>query len=218
MVLLKVGQIIKTEWEGTWWRSRVEEVDGSLVRILFLVRHHKESRPSQPIQLATEWRASSACSLLFIRTIRGVSGSTEVPPDWSQCSTWSWPPPTPRRRNWQASRGLGLTWVLETLIKAILSSGNRGGDNYSFAVLFHVQEHWGVKVQLFSTPVMDTWEPRLSNLHPASRLWRFSSRSVLNLLSRCSFPNKPHRSLIVLSRITRTSCNKTVMQTNMSKL
>ncbi|XP_075897044.1 histone-lysine N-methyltransferase SETDB1-B [Nelusetta ayraudi] len=36
MVLLKVGQIIKTEWEGTWWRSRVEEVDGSLVRILFL--------------------------------------------------------------------------------------------------------------------------------------------------------------------------------------
>ncbi|XP_034030549.1 histone-lysine N-methyltransferase SETDB1-B isoform X2 [Thalassophryne amazonica] len=36
MVLLKVGQIIKTEWEGTWWRSKVEEVDGSLVKILFL--------------------------------------------------------------------------------------------------------------------------------------------------------------------------------------
>uniref|UniRef100_A0A672YBU8 [histone H3]-lysine(4) N-trimethyltransferase n=1 Tax=Sphaeramia orbicularis TaxID=375764 RepID=A0A672YBU8_9TELE len=36
MVLLKVGQIIKTEWEGTWWKSRVEEVDGSLVKILFL--------------------------------------------------------------------------------------------------------------------------------------------------------------------------------------
>lgn len=36
MVLLKAGQVIKTEWEGTWWRSRVEEVDGSLVRILFL--------------------------------------------------------------------------------------------------------------------------------------------------------------------------------------
>lgn len=37
MVLLKPGQIIKTEWEGTWWRSRVEEVDGSLVKMLFLV-------------------------------------------------------------------------------------------------------------------------------------------------------------------------------------
>uniref|UniRef100_A0A8C5GF11 [histone H3]-lysine(4) N-trimethyltransferase n=1 Tax=Gouania willdenowi TaxID=441366 RepID=A0A8C5GF11_GOUWI len=36
MVLLKVSQIIKTEWEGTWWRSKVEEVDGSLVKILFL--------------------------------------------------------------------------------------------------------------------------------------------------------------------------------------
>ncbi|XP_061885660.1 histone-lysine N-methyltransferase SETDB1-B isoform X1 [Entelurus aequoreus] len=36
MVLLKVGQIIKTEWDGTWWKSKVEEVDGSLVKILFL--------------------------------------------------------------------------------------------------------------------------------------------------------------------------------------
>lgn len=36
MVLLKVGQIIKTEWEGTWWKSRVEEVEGSLVKILFM--------------------------------------------------------------------------------------------------------------------------------------------------------------------------------------
>lgn len=37
MVLLKAGQLIKTEWEGTWWKSRVEDVDGSLVKILFLV-------------------------------------------------------------------------------------------------------------------------------------------------------------------------------------
>ncbi|XP_029141083.1 histone-lysine N-methyltransferase SETDB1 [Protobothrops mucrosquamatus] len=37
MVLLKTGQQIKTEWEGTWWKSRVEEVDGSLVKILFMV-------------------------------------------------------------------------------------------------------------------------------------------------------------------------------------
>ncbi|XP_039219287.1 histone-lysine N-methyltransferase SETDB1 isoform X1 [Crotalus tigris] len=36
MVLLKSGQQIKTEWEGTWWKSRVEEVDGSLVKILFM--------------------------------------------------------------------------------------------------------------------------------------------------------------------------------------
>ncbi|XP_075463680.1 histone-lysine N-methyltransferase SETDB1 isoform X3 [Ascaphus truei] len=38
MVLLKSNQLIKTEWEGTWWKSKVEEVDGSLVKILFLVR------------------------------------------------------------------------------------------------------------------------------------------------------------------------------------
>lgn len=43
MVLLKVGQIIKTEWEGTWWKSKVEEVDGSLVKILFLVRPPKST-------------------------------------------------------------------------------------------------------------------------------------------------------------------------------
>ncbi|XP_018088922.1 histone-lysine N-methyltransferase SETDB1-like isoform X2 [Xenopus laevis] len=36
MVLLKSSQLIKTEWEGTWWKSKVEEVDGSLVKILFL--------------------------------------------------------------------------------------------------------------------------------------------------------------------------------------
>lgn len=59
MVLLKVGQIIKTEWEGTWWRSRVEEVDGSLVRILFLVRQREETSPSQLIEMAAEWRVTS---------------------------------------------------------------------------------------------------------------------------------------------------------------
>ncbi|CAM9897550.1 unnamed protein product [Lampetra planeri] len=37
MVLLKPGQNIKTEWEGTWWKSRIEEVDGSLVKIVFLI-------------------------------------------------------------------------------------------------------------------------------------------------------------------------------------
>lgn len=52
MVLLKVGQIIKTEWEGTWWKSKVEEVDGSLVKILFLVCWHREAHPSQLIK----WR------------------------------------------------------------------------------------------------------------------------------------------------------------------
>lgn len=45
MVLLKVNQIIKTEWEGTWWRSRIEEVDGSLVKIIFLV----STRTHRPI-------------------------------------------------------------------------------------------------------------------------------------------------------------------------
>ncbi|KAJ7307228.1 hypothetical protein JRQ81_009222 [Phrynocephalus forsythii] len=44
MVLLKSGQQIKTEWEGTWWKSRVEEVDGSLVKILFLVGPAQEDK------------------------------------------------------------------------------------------------------------------------------------------------------------------------------
>nr|XP_034953608.1 histone-lysine N-methyltransferase SETDB1 isoform X2 [Zootoca vivipara] len=44
MVLLKSGQLIKTEWEGTWWKSRVEEVDGSLVKILFLVGSAKDDK------------------------------------------------------------------------------------------------------------------------------------------------------------------------------
>ncbi|KAJ6650954.1 hypothetical protein lerEdw1_001414, partial [Lerista edwardsae] len=44
MVLLKAGQLIKTEWEGTWWKSRVEDVDGSLVKILFLVGEAKDDK------------------------------------------------------------------------------------------------------------------------------------------------------------------------------
>ena len=35
MVRLQTGQIIKTEWNGTWWTARVEEVDASLVKMFF---------------------------------------------------------------------------------------------------------------------------------------------------------------------------------------
>lgn len=55
MVLLKSGQLIKTEWEGTWWKSRVEEVDSSLVRILFLVGQfpfsHEKGKMSLDLRL-----------------------------------------------------------------------------------------------------------------------------------------------------------------------
>lgn len=59
MVLLKVGQIIKTEWEGTWWKSKVEEVDGSLVKILFLVR-----QPNSKVATC----AMEPCAVLTERT------------------------------------------------------------------------------------------------------------------------------------------------------
>lgn len=48
MVLLKVGQEIKTEWDGDWWKSTVDEVDGSLVKIIFSVRWCKfQGKPSK---------------------------------------------------------------------------------------------------------------------------------------------------------------------------
>ena len=35
MVRLNVGNIVKTEWRGKWWSARVDEVDGSLVKMYF---------------------------------------------------------------------------------------------------------------------------------------------------------------------------------------
>lgn len=70
MVLLKVGQIIKTEWEGTWWKSRVEEVEGSLVKILFMVSHGENGTKTKNIKY-------KKC-LVFDRMINGVNGSTEA--------------------------------------------------------------------------------------------------------------------------------------------
>ena len=37
MVKLSVGQVVRTEWEGKWWVTRVQEVDASLVRLRFEV-------------------------------------------------------------------------------------------------------------------------------------------------------------------------------------
>ena len=42
MVKLTVGQVVRTEWEGSWWFTQVEEVDASLVRLLFHVNGHRE--------------------------------------------------------------------------------------------------------------------------------------------------------------------------------
>jgi histone-lysine N-methyltransferase SETDB1 len=35
MVKLTVGQVVKTEWDGKWWISRVNQVDASLVKLVF---------------------------------------------------------------------------------------------------------------------------------------------------------------------------------------
>ena len=33
MVKLSPGQLVKTEWEGQWWQTRVVQVDASLARV-----------------------------------------------------------------------------------------------------------------------------------------------------------------------------------------
>lgn len=43
MVRLMQGQTVRTEWEGSWWYTRVETVDASLVRLIFHVNGRKES-------------------------------------------------------------------------------------------------------------------------------------------------------------------------------
>jgi len=35
MVKLSVGQVVKTEWDGKWWKTRVVVVDASLVKLMF---------------------------------------------------------------------------------------------------------------------------------------------------------------------------------------
>ena len=35
MVRLNLGNIVKTEWRGKWWSARVDQVDGSLVKMYF---------------------------------------------------------------------------------------------------------------------------------------------------------------------------------------
>ena len=43
MVRLMQGQTVRTEWEGSWWYTRVETVDASLVKLIFHVNGRKES-------------------------------------------------------------------------------------------------------------------------------------------------------------------------------
>ncbi|XP_046862056.1 histone-lysine N-methyltransferase SETDB1-like [Xenia sp. Carnegie-2017] len=42
MLHVKVGQWIRTEWKGDWWRAKVLSVDGSLVKMLFEVDRRSE--------------------------------------------------------------------------------------------------------------------------------------------------------------------------------
>ena len=35
MVRLTKGQLVKTEWNGSWWKALVQEVDASLVKMYF---------------------------------------------------------------------------------------------------------------------------------------------------------------------------------------
>ena len=39
----RLGQIVRTEWEGSWWYTRVEAVDASLVKLTFHVNGRRES-------------------------------------------------------------------------------------------------------------------------------------------------------------------------------
>ncbi|XP_039943961.1 histone-lysine N-methyltransferase SETDB1 isoform X1 [Hirundo rustica] len=71
MVLLKSGQLIKTEWEGTWWKSRVEEVDGSLVKILFL-----EALPMGTVNVSFFPQEDKRCEWIY-------RGSTRLEPMFS---------------------------------------------------------------------------------------------------------------------------------------
>ena len=43
MVRLIQGQMVRTEWEGSWWYTRVESVDASLVQLIFHVNGRKET-------------------------------------------------------------------------------------------------------------------------------------------------------------------------------
>lgn len=140
MVLLKVGQIIKTEWEGTWWRSRVEEVDGSLVRILFLVRQLEETYPSLLIKNGN--RVGSGICVLFgvqqddKRSEWIYRGSTRLEPMFNLKLTTA---------NAQEKKLAGQQRTRPNMgtgdTQAILSSGNRRGENKTFALLLYVQEH-----------------------------------------------------------------------------
>lgn len=42
MVKLKLGQNIETEWRGKWWRTKVIEVDASLVLMRFEIDQKTE--------------------------------------------------------------------------------------------------------------------------------------------------------------------------------
>jgi histone-lysine N-methyltransferase SETDB1 len=42
MVRMNVSQIIRTEWEGKWWLTRVLEVDASLVKLQFQMKDSRK--------------------------------------------------------------------------------------------------------------------------------------------------------------------------------
>jgi histone-lysine N-methyltransferase SETDB1 len=42
MVKLAIGQVVRTEWESSWWLTSVEAVDASLVKLHFHINDRRE--------------------------------------------------------------------------------------------------------------------------------------------------------------------------------
>lgn len=42
MVKLAIGQVVRTEWNTSWWHAQVEAVDASLVKLFFHTNGHRE--------------------------------------------------------------------------------------------------------------------------------------------------------------------------------
>ncbi|XP_054035554.1 histone-lysine N-methyltransferase SETDB1 [Dryobates pubescens] len=89
MVLLKAGQLIKTEWEGTWWKSRVEEVDGSLVKILFMVGELPPPPAASPLQddKRCEWIYRGSTRLEPMFSMKTSTASTQEKKQSGQART-----------------------------------------------------------------------------------------------------------------------------------
>ena len=86
MVRLVQGQIVRTEWEGSWWYTRVEEVDASLVKLIFHVNGRKESiyRGStrlEPLYLEMQQQKKRAEQIILNRQAAAEGENAKVTPN-----------------------------------------------------------------------------------------------------------------------------------------